>query len=263
MHLQDERRLRVDRAHVVVEVHPVGGAHLAQSGAGRFEQVRQPEPVSDLHHLAAGDDDLAAFTAESRGGQRQRRRAVVDDVDVLGVGHRRPEGVQRAAPALAALPGHQVQFDIVGARSQFERSDRGRRQRRPAEVGVQQHSGRVEHGSQRHRRVGQTVEHDVDDALGCQQPLPHLLLGGADPRFDGLAAHPVDRLAQPLVPEHRVGGRDAPARIGLAGLLLGYRGTSLLLALAEADGNRTRLTEILGHVGFEDRGDHQVPIRLR
>jgi hypothetical protein len=32
--------------------------------------------------------------------------------------------------------------------------------------------------------------------------------------------------------------------------------------LAEADGNRTRLTEILGHVGFEDRGGHQAPLRL-
>src|SRR3954454_21332852 len=31
---------------------------------------------------------------------------------------------------------------------------------------------------------------------------------------------------------------------------------------AEADGNRTRLTEILGHVGFEDRGEHQLPERL-
>jgi O-acetylserine/cysteine efflux transporter len=30
-------------------------------------------------------------------------------------------------------------------------------------------------------------------------------------------------------------------------------------ASAEADGNRTRLAEILGHVGFEDRGGHQAP----
>jgi len=32
--------------------------------------------------------------------------------------------------------------------------------------------------------------------------------------------------------------------------------------LAEADGNRTRLTEILDHVGVEDRGGHQAPRRL-
>jgi hypothetical protein len=32
--------------------------------------------------------------------------------------------------------------------------------------------------------------------------------------------------------------------------------------MAEADGNRTRLTEMLGHVGFEDRGGHQAPLRL-
>jgi hypothetical protein len=28
--------------------------------------------------------------------------------------------------------------------------------------------------------------------------------------------------------------------------------------LAEADGNRTRLTELLGHNGFEDRARHQT-----
>ena len=29
--------------------------------------------------------------------------------------------------------------------------------------------------------------------------------------------------------------------------------------VAEADGNRTRLTELLGHVGFRGRGGHQTP----
>jgi hypothetical protein len=36
-----------------------------------------------------------------------------------------------------------------------------------------------------------------------------------------------------------------------------------LAGMAEADGNRTRLAEILDHVGFEDREGHQAPIRLR
>ena len=31
---------------------------------------------------------------------------------------------------------------------------------------------------------------------------------------------------------------------------------------AEADGNRTRLSEVLGHLGFEDREGHQAPTRL-
>ncbi len=35
------------------------------------------------------------------------------------------------------------------------------------------------------------------------------------------------------------------------------------MSLAEADGNRTRLVEVLDHVGVEDRGGHQAPIRLR
>ena len=32
--------------------------------------------------------------------------------------------------------------------------------------------------------------------------------------------------------------------------------------LAEADGNRTRLTRMPGHTGFEDREGHQAPSRL-
>ena len=32
--------------------------------------------------------------------------------------------------------------------------------------------------------------------------------------------------------------------------------------MAEADGNRTRQTELLDLTGFEDRGDHQEPKRL-
>ncbi|MDQ0989489.1 hypothetical protein QFZ74_000717 [Streptomyces sp. V3I7] len=31
---------------------------------------------------------------------------------------------------------------------------------------------------------------------------------------------------------------------------------------AETDGNRTRLPELLGHLGFEDREGHQAPLRL-
>jgi hypothetical protein len=34
------------------------------------------------------------------------------------------------------------------------------------------------------------------------------------------------------------------------------------VALAEADGNRTRQAEILGFTGFEDREGHQAPVRL-
>src|SRR5579863_6773328 len=36
-----------------------------------------------------------------------------------------------------------------------------------------------------------------------------------------------------------------------------------LARMAEADGNRTRLTGILGHTDFEDQEGHQAPRRLR
>ncbi len=58
----------------------------------------------------------------------------------------------------------------------------------------------------------------------------------------------------------------ADAAGAVAGLLAGAGalGCAALLAarvgrVAEADGNRTRLAEVLGHVGVEDRGGHQAP----
>jgi hypothetical protein len=38
-------------------------------------------------------------------------------------------------------------------------------------------------------------------------------------------------------------------------------GQEPFLLLAEADGNRTRLTEVLGHVGFEDRVGNSYHLR--
>ena len=38
----------------------------------------------------------------------------------------------------------------------------------------------------------------------------------------------------------------------------GLRSVISALNMAEVDGNRTRQAEIIGFVGFEDRGDHQV-----
>ena len=49
----------------------------------------------------------------------------------------------------------------------------------------------------------------------------------------------------------RVGGRPA------AGVVAAVPGVLMLERLAEADGNRTRQTEVLGLTGFEDRGAHQ------
>ena len=55
-----------------------------------------------------------------------------------------------------------------------------------------------------------------------------------------------------------VGAGDPPARVLLGGGSIGAHGDLLRgRSLAEADGNRTRQTEMLGLTGFEDQGAHQ------
>ena len=59
----------------------------------------------------------------------------------------------------------------------------------------------------------------------------------------------------PGLRQQAVGARHAPSRV--------VHRRSSRTRLAEADGNRTRQTELLGLTGFEDRGAHQEPSRLR
>ena len=69
VHLEDERGGVVDRAGVVVGVHAVGRADLAQARRGGFNKFRQAEPRTDFNELAARDDDLLARGQRGRGQQ--------------------------------------------------------------------------------------------------------------------------------------------------------------------------------------------------
>src|SRR3954453_18576147 len=75
------------------------------------------------------------------------------------------------------------------------------------------------------------------------------------------------RPSSPIVPPPRPDacrkrGVDVWTRRRPRGFHVAGRTWDGVVPLAEADGNRTRLTEVLGHVGFEDRGGHQLPERL-
>ena len=94
---QDERRVRPDRALVVLRVRPVRRPDLDQPRAGAHEHVRDPEAVADLDQLAARDEHLAALGER---GQRQEHRAgvVVDDERRLGSGQAPQRGRQVRLP---------------------------------------------------------------------------------------------------------------------------------------------------------------------
>jgi hypothetical protein len=71
------------------------------------------------------------------------------------------------------------------------------------------------------------------------------------------AAH-LDR----IISADRVKGRrmvEATTQISRTGLTAAEPLVDRFRSSAEADGNRTRLSRVAAHTGFEDRGDHQDP----
>ncbi len=72
-----------------------------------------------------------------------------------------------------------------------------------------------------------------------------------------LASTPPAKIAPPLW--HADGTRGSIGRLLRAGHPRDYLAKALV---AEADGNRTRLTEILGHTGFEDRCRPSAVVRF-
>src|SRR5690606_16744599 len=152
---------------------PVGGADLPQPRAGGDQQVRQAEAVADLDQLAAADDDLLSC-GEGGGGQDERRGVVVDHVDGSGGGHGGGQRGERRPAAPSPPPGGQVQLDVGGARGGRERPYGGVRQRRPAQVRVEQDAGGVEHRAR--ARAGQRGQRRLRHLLGADDSLPGQVL---------------------------------------------------------------------------------------
>ena len=116
---------------------------------------------------------------------------------------------------------------------------------------MHEHPGGVEHGGERTRPGG--AEHRaqlVGDLFGSDLAAAGAILRGAGEVGDDARAHRGGRGARFGEREQVVGAGDAAARVGQARL-------QRAAGVAEADGNRTRQTEILGLTGFEDQGAHQ------
>ena len=144
----------------------VGGADLAQDGAGAGHDVGDAEGTADLDQLAAGDRDLLAQ------GQRIQHQqhgggVVVDHGSGLGAGEVAEQGGDMVV-ALAAAAGGEVEFQRGGG---AERRGGGLggfwRQRGAAEIGVQHRAGEVEHWPLAGRELaGECVGGFVQDGGG-------------------------------------------------------------------------------------------------
>jgi hypothetical protein len=213
VHLEHERGVRPDRALVVGDVGAVGGADLAQPGADRLDQVRDPEAVADLDELSARDYDLPAG-GERRGDECEGGGPVVDQVRSGGTGHGGEQRGEHTCAAATTGAGGEVQLDVARAGGDGQGFAGGRAQRRPAEVGVQHDPGGVEHGEQRRGCGRQRGECRVGDGLRSQGAVPHPLLRGGDGRLDQRPAQPGGGCGDPGVGEHRVRAGYPAAVVG-------------------------------------------------
>ena len=104
-----------DRALVVGDARPVGGADLDEPRARARQHVRDAEAVADLDQLAARHDHLAALG--ERGEREQHgRRVVVDDQRRLGAGQPPQERRAVVLPRAARAVGEVVLEVRVAAR---------------------------------------------------------------------------------------------------------------------------------------------------
>ena len=164
VHAQDRARLGAERARVVGGARAIGRADLAQPRARALHDLGDAEAVADLDELAARDHDLAP-ARERCEREHERGRAVVDADRRLRAGQlaheRRDVILPRAAPARG-----EVELEVrIAGRDGLHALERGLRERRAAEVRVQDDARGVEHRAQRRleRRAHAPAE------LGCER----------------------------------------------------------------------------------------------
>ena len=216
VHAQHGARVRAQDALVVGEPRAVRRSHLDQPRARLRDHVGHPEAAADLDQLAARDDDLAAWPGQGGRRQQRRARAVVDRERRLRPRQRAQQRLDVRVPR-PARAGRQVQLEVrVADRGRRHRLARRLRQRRPPEVRVHDHAGRVQHPAQR-------------GALGRLGPRPRagaeidLILSAREQLRAPLGQH---RPRRGDAPPHAAPGPARPARPPAAG---------------RADAHRTRI----------------------
>ena len=142
VHLHDGHRFRRDRSGVIFGAGSIRGADLDHTCTRKAHDLRHSKSAADLDQLAAGNDDLLA-PRQCRQHQEHRGGAIVDNRGGLGAGQV-PQQLAEQVMAPASPAGQRIEFDgRVRARHAGDGFRRGPRQRSPAEVGMENHSGGI------------------------------------------------------------------------------------------------------------------------
>ena len=185
---QQERCVGGERAPVVVGGRAVGRADFAKERAGGFEDLGDLETPTDRDELSPGNEDRAS--ARERGESEVDGRSVVVDDERLFRSEERPGRTAHVVLALAAPTGRGLVLD--GRVPRGDPGDRvagSLRQRRPAQVRVQEHAGAIDDADDRRCETpGERLARRADQRVRFRAPgrdrAPQLL-------FDCLA--PVER----------------------------------------------------------------------
>ncbi len=136
------------RPAVVVQPGPVGGADLDQAGPGVRHHVGDAEAAPDLDQLAPAHHAPRGPWASAASARRTAAGAVVDHQGGLGAAGpgQQSGGVRRGVSPAARCRGRTRGWSSAPATRSA--SGLGMAQRGPAQVGVQQHAGGVDHPSE-------------------------------------------------------------------------------------------------------------------
>ena len=143
MHTQKRAGVVRDGIRVIGSVCAIRRSNLDQDRPALSENVRDSEPASDFHGLAARNDNLTS-RCNRREGKKHCGSVVVDDNRGLSARQESQQqlGMRVAGATFACL---QVVFKIrVTARHFRHRRDGGLAQGRPSQVRVDNDTGRID-----------------------------------------------------------------------------------------------------------------------
>ena len=203
-----------DRGRVVGAGDPVGGADLAQSGAGGVQQLRERKPSP----ISTSSPRLTTISRPAAPAQRIAARTsaaapLLTTSAASAAGTAASSASRTPAPRRPALAGGEVELHVARARGDRQRVEgRVRQGARPRLVcrttPVALRTGRsVVAVAGRASSVAPTT------SAGASTPVACGLLGRPDGGLDPLAAQPSGRVREPWVGEHRIGAGHGPALI--------------------------------------------------
>ena len=208
---QDHGRLGAERTLVVRHPGAVRRPDLDEPRSRAGEHVGDPEAVADLDQLAARDEHLAAL-GERGQGEHHGGGVVVHDERSLGAGDPLQ---QRREMVLARPAGTRVEVVLeigIAPADLDDAVERGLRERRAAEVRVDQHPGCVEHAPQRRPAARRQLRERRLDEIAGIAAFPDLLPGAVERHACGRERQRMRHVGKPLVGQQAVDRRKRSQR---------------------------------------------------